>query len=117
MKYKFEEQQALVFRLFDVDTRVTSRSEAVNLQAQEFIGDTECNLSQVMGGRGSTFTGPVVNRSAPHRGVGTVTIRGEEVKNSNALLTFQFSAQGLDKKVRNHRLLEPGQRLLGVDVF
>ena len=31
-----------------------------------------------------------------------MTVRGEEMRNSNAQLTFQFSASDLDKKVCAH---------------
>jgi hypothetical protein len=41
---------------------------------------------------------PQVNRSTPSRSKGSLTICGEEIKNSNALITFQFSAVDLDKK-------------------
>jgi hypothetical protein len=59
-KYKFEEQQNLLFRLYDVDTALRSRTERIDLSAQDHIGDMECKLSQIMGGRGASHTGPIV---------------------------------------------------------
>jgi hypothetical protein len=56
-------------------------------------------LAQVMGSRGATFRDNIRNAVSPSRAKGLLTIRGEEVKNANALITLQLSAETLDKKV------------------
>ena len=60
MKYRFEEQQQLVFKLFDVDTTMANQRATFQLDSQDYIGEMKCQLSQIMGGRASTFQGNVV---------------------------------------------------------
>ena len=63
VKYAFEQQQLLVFRLYDVDTVLSSQTQVLDVEKEEFIGEIQCFLSQVMGARASTFEGNVVCKS------------------------------------------------------
>jgi hypothetical protein len=100
VSYRFEETQKLVIRLFDVDDAAKTQSTRLDLSKQDFIGEIHTSMAQVMGSRGSSYTGSIQNPSHPSRAKGTITVRGEEVKNSNALVVLQFVGEALDKKVR-----------------
>ena len=98
--YRFEEVQELTFKLYDIDSSMHSRHEAVDVGSQDFIGQIECQLAAVMGSRGCTFTGRVANPMHASRSVGTLTVRGEEVQNANGLINILLAAEGLENKVR-----------------
>ena len=100
LQYKFEEVQKLVVQVYDVDTALASQSAALNLGSQDFIGEIECTVAQIMSSRGCSLTQPIKNAGKPGRAKGTVTLHCEEVKNSNALVHLRLSADALDKKVR-----------------
>jgi hypothetical protein len=87
-------------RSFDIDSSMHSRSSEVSLESQDFVGEVTCQLAQIMGARGATFTGKIVNSLLPSRSRGTVTLRGEEVQNANARVAFQVAAEHLENKVR-----------------
>jgi hypothetical protein len=102
MTYKFEEQQPLVVKLFDIDSTMHRQSDMVPLDRQDFIGEMECQLAQVMGSRGCSYSSGIKNRTHPERArTGTVTIRGEEIKNANGKFVFQLAGEKLDNKVRS----------------
>ncbi len=119
--YHFEQQQRLVARVYDIDSVTGPTSASIVLERQDFIGSVHtlqfqcnhsdnfvvcagsgeitCMLAQVMGARGATLRENIRNTTTPSRAKGLLTIRGEEVKNANALITLQLSAEALDKKV------------------
>jgi hypothetical protein len=98
--FHFEERQRLIARVYDIDSVSGTDSAAVVLERQDFIGEVSCFLADIMGSRGCTFRAAITNTAAPARAKGTLTIRGEEVRNANALVTLELSAESLDKKVR-----------------
>ncbi len=98
-KYKFEEVQTLVIKLFDIDSSMHSRASDVNLQSQDYIGEMTLQFAQIMSSRGSMFRGAITNTVFPARARGAITVRGEEVKNSNAKLSIQLAAEKLENKV------------------
>jgi hypothetical protein len=49
-KYKFEEVQNLVLRLYDIDSSLHSRTDQFDLASQDFIGEISCQFAQVRGG-------------------------------------------------------------------
>jgi hypothetical protein len=79
-----------------------SQALGVSLGAEDYVGFVECQLAQIMGGRGASYTGRIVNNHSRARSVGTITIRGEEVKNANAKVSIQFAGEKLDNKARAH---------------
>jgi hypothetical protein len=97
--YRFEEQQPLVVRLYDIDSTMHRQSDTVSLDRQDFIGEIECQLAQIMGSRGCCYRANVANKSHTDRARGWITVRGEEIKNANAKFIFQLAAEKLDNKV------------------
>ncbi len=98
-KYKFEEVQTLVIKLFDIDSSMHSRAAEVDLQSQDYIGEITCQFAQIMGSRGSMFRGTITNTVHHSRARGAITVRGEEIKNCNAKLSIQLAAEKLENKV------------------
>ncbi len=99
--YKFEEVQTFVVRMYDVDSTMHTQSDRVNLESQDFLGEIEFKLAQVMGARGTTYRAAVVNKQHSARAMGHIVVHGEEIKNANAKVTFQLAAERLDNKVCN----------------
>jgi hypothetical protein len=89
----------LVVRLYDIDSTMHRQGDTVSLDRQDFIGEIECQLAQIMGSRGCCYRANVVNKSHSDRARGWITIRGEEIKNANAKFIFQLAAEKLDNKV------------------
>lgn len=63
------------------------------------MGEVRCQLSEIMGARGSFVRLNLTNSAAPTRAKGIVTIVGEETKDSNANFTVQLACEKLANKV------------------
>ncbi len=106
-KYKFEEVQTLVIKLFDIDSTVHSRSTDVRLDSQDFLGEMTCQFAQIMSARGSVWRAAITNAAHPSRARGHIIVRGEEVKNCNARLSISLAIEKLENKVCACMLLAP----------
>eukprot|EP00898_Chlorokybus_atmophyticus_P004990 jgi/Chlat1/5492/Chrsp36S05464 len=94
--YSFEELQPVRIQIFDVDTRFDHKNtKELELSRQDFLGEAQFLLSEV-------------------------TVRAEEIANTNALITLTMRGQNLDKKdtfgksdpyLRVWRTREDGSRL------
>ncbi|KAJ7993442.1 hypothetical protein DPEC_G00272480 [Dallia pectoralis] len=87
--YYFELVQRLKFKVFDIDNKT------VDLSDDDFLGELECTLGQVVSSR--TLTRPLVLAPKRPAGKGTITISAEEIKD-NRMVNFEAEARKLDKK-------------------
>lgn len=99
MDYRFETVQQLRFEVFDRDT---TGETAHDLSKQDYIGSFETTMSQLMGSRGATVRGNLVNerRSLKTRvqKLGAITIKGAEFSQNLDVVHFQLEGLNLDKK-------------------
>eukprot|EP01135_Chromosphaera_perkinsii_P010266 Nk52_evm8s2085 gene=Nk52_evmTU8s2085 len=88
--YCFERVQKMMFKVIDVD------DQSQVLERQDLIGDFTCTLGQIMGSRGGTIRGELVDGKGRKGGV--VHVSAEEVQDMKAVLHLQFTGIGLTKK-------------------
>eukprot|EP01027_Heterolobosea_sp_BB2_P009704 GEZU01014294.1.p1 GENE.GEZU01014294.1~~GEZU01014294.1.p1 ORF type:complete len:479 (+),score=115.69 GEZU01014294.1:68-1438(+) len=88
--YYFEETQTLRFGVYDIDNAST-----YSLADDDFIGQVECTLGEIVGARGQVLHRPIMNRN---RKTGTMIIRAEEVAANNDTVALQFAGAKLAKK-------------------
>uniref|UniRef100_UPI00398E630C copine-3-like n=1 Tax=Pristiophorus japonicus TaxID=55135 RepID=UPI00398E630C len=87
--YCFEQVQKLKFAIYDIDNKT------IDLSDDDFLGELECTLGQIVSSR--KLTRPLVLRNRRPAGKGTITIFAEEVKD-NRVVNFEAQARNLDKK-------------------
>ncbi|XP_035597527.2 copine-3 isoform X2 [Oncorhynchus keta] len=87
--YYFEIVQKLKFGIFDIDNKT------VDLSDDDFLGELECTLGQVVSSR--KHTRPLVLKNNRPAGRGTITIIAEEIKD-NRVVNFEAEARKLDNK-------------------
>ncbi|XP_064805205.1 copine-3 isoform X2 [Oncorhynchus masou masou] len=87
--YYFEIVQKLKFGIYDIDNKT------VDLSDDDFLGELECTLGQVVSGR--KHTRPLVLKNNRPAGRGTITIIAEEIKD-NRVVNFEAEARKLDNK-------------------
>jgi len=92
IRYTFEVTQLLRFAVYDVD------DERANLAKADFLGDAEATLATVVSCASGVFTEPLVLQAVPKGKAGYITVLAEEVKESNAEVTFSLAGRNLDKK-------------------
>ncbi|XP_078343131.1 copine-3-like isoform X2 [Oculina patagonica] len=85
--YYFEMVQKLKFTVYDVDNETSSLGD------DDFLGDMECNLGQIVSKKSYAKTLQIQGRQ-----VGTITVYAEEIKGSNEIVQLTFRASNLDKK-------------------
>ncbi|XP_059182832.1 copine-3-like isoform X2 [Centropristis striata] len=87
--YYFEMVQKLRFEIYDID------NETSTLQDDDFLGELECTLGQVVSSR--KLTKPLVMKNKRPAGKGTITICAEE-RSDNRVVVFEAAGRKLDKK-------------------
>ncbi|KAJ7370747.1 Copine-4 [Desmophyllum pertusum] len=85
--YYFEMVQKLKFSVYDVDNETSSLGD------DDFLGDMECNLGQIVSKKSFAKTLQIKGRQ-----VGTITVYAEELKGGNEIVQLTFRATNLDKK-------------------
>lgn len=90
VEYFFEAQQAFKVEIYDQDS-----SNPGKLSDQDFIGQAEFTLGQLMGapGQSGTFLLTRGKHSSGHRG--SLLVKAEEAKASSEAVRFRFSASSL----------------------
>uniref|UniRef100_A0A8C6TBL1 Copine III n=1 Tax=Neogobius melanostomus TaxID=47308 RepID=A0A8C6TBL1_9GOBI len=87
--YYFEIVQKLKFGIYDIDNKT------IDLTDDDFLGELECTLGQVVSSR--KYTRPLVLKNKRPAGKGTITISAEEIKD-NRVVNFEVEARKLDNK-------------------
>uniref|UniRef100_A0A3B4TKU2 Copine-3 n=1 Tax=Seriola dumerili TaxID=41447 RepID=A0A3B4TKU2_SERDU len=87
--YYFEIVQKLKFGLYDIDNKT------IDLSDDDFLGELECTLGQVVSSK--KLTRPLVLKNKSPAGKGTITISAEEIKD-NRVVNFEVQARKLDNK-------------------
>ncbi|XP_068604066.1 copine-3-like isoform X2 [Brachionichthys hirsutus] len=87
--YYFEVVQKLRFGIYDIDNKT------VDLTDDDFLGQLECTLGQVVSSK--KLTRPLMLKSKSPAGKGTITIAAEEIKD-NRVANFEVEARKLDNK-------------------
>uniref|UniRef100_A0A8C4NMJ2 Copine-3 n=1 Tax=Dicentrarchus labrax TaxID=13489 RepID=A0A8C4NMJ2_DICLA len=87
--YYFEIVQKLKFGIYDIDNKT------VDLSDDDFLGQLECTLGQVVSSK--KLTRPLVLKNKSPAGKGTITISAEEIKD-NRVVNFEVEARKLDNK-------------------
>ncbi|XP_063062950.1 copine-3-like isoform X1 [Engraulis encrasicolus] len=89
LDYYFEVVQKIKFGIYDID------NATVDLSDDDFLGEFECTLGQVVSSR--KLTRPLVLKNKKPAGKGTITISAEEIKD-NRVVNFEAEARKLDNK-------------------
>ncbi|XP_053571152.1 copine-3 [Bombina bombina] len=87
--YYFEVVQKLKFCIYDIDNKT------VDLSDDDFLGEFECTLGQVVASK--KLTRPLLLRNGKPAGKGSITISAEEIKD-NRVAQFEVEARKLDNK-------------------
>ncbi|XP_017293326.1 copine-3 isoform X1 [Kryptolebias marmoratus] len=87
--YYFEIVQKLKFGIYDID------NTTVDLSDDDFLGELECTLGQVVSSK--KLTRPLVLKNKTPAGKGTIMISAEEIKD-NRVANFEVEARKLDNK-------------------
>ncbi|CAM9798021.1 unnamed protein product [Lampetra planeri] len=87
--YCFEQVQKLRFGVYDIDNKT------YDLTDDDFLGQLECNLAQVVSSK--KMTRPLLLKNGKPAGKGQITIVADEIKD-NRVLALQVDARNLDKK-------------------
>ncbi|KAL4000728.1 NACHT, LRR and PYD domains-containing protein 12 [Sarotherodon galilaeus] len=87
--YYFEIVQKLKFGVYDIDNKT------IDLTDDDFLGELECTLGQVVSSK--KLTRPLVLKNKSPAGKGTITINAEEIKD-NRVVNFEVAARKLDNK-------------------
>ncbi|XP_028399865.1 copine-3-like isoform X2 [Dendronephthya gigantea] len=86
--YQFERVQKLLFSVFDID------NETSQLDDDDFLGQMECNLGQIVSS--VRYTQPLKFKNG--QVYGKITVTAEEISQGNDKVSLTFRAQKLDKK-------------------
>ncbi|KAH7351773.1 hypothetical protein KP509_19G013600 [Ceratopteris richardii] len=103
--YNFEEVQILLFQVYDIDTTFHGvQTQKIQLQQQDFLGQMECVLSQVLTMPGQSLT-RALQPSKVHDlevagmpDLGTLTVRAEEIVHSKSIVEITASCSELENK-------------------
>ncbi|KAK2553906.1 Copine-3 [Acropora cervicornis] len=87
LDYFFEMVQKLKFTVYDVDNATSSLAD------DDFLGEMECTLGQVVSKKSYTQTLKTKGRQ-----VGTITVYAEELKGGNEIVHLTFRSTNLDNK-------------------
>eukprot|EP00741_Cyanophora_paradoxa_P016291 tig00020911_g15730.t1 len=95
MDFLFEVKQDLRFAVYDVD------SKSASLDSQDFQGQLETCLGEIVGARGNTISRPLKNPSRPNTNLGLITVTAEEIKEggtANDIMRLVLEGRHLAKK-------------------
>ncbi|XP_029002809.1 copine-3 isoform X2 [Betta splendens] len=87
--YYFEIVQKLKLGIYDIDNKT------IDLSDDDFLGELECTLGQVVSSK--KLTRPLVLKNKSPAGKGTITVVAEEIKD-NRVVNFEVQARKLDNK-------------------
>uniref|UniRef100_A0A8C4H1J7 Copine 3 n=1 Tax=Dicentrarchus labrax TaxID=13489 RepID=A0A8C4H1J7_DICLA len=88
--YYFEIVQKLKFGIYDIDNKT------VDLSDDDFLGQLECTLGQVVSSK--KLTRPLVLKNKSPAGKGTITVSAREKIKDNRVVNFEVEARKLDNK-------------------
>jgi len=92
VRYTFEATQLLLFVVYDID------DARADLKKADVLGEVETTMASVVSSVTGDFTQNLVYRKNPKAKAGTITVIAEEIKESNAEVTFALAGKNLDKK-------------------
>ncbi|KAI3776610.1 hypothetical protein L1987_46396 [Smallanthus sonchifolius] len=100
--FHFEIVQPLVFRVYDVDTKYHNLStKMLDLNDQDFVGEANCVLSEIMTLRSRSMTLKLYGRNGYDVGnLGSITIHAEETIASRMAIEMRLRCSNLDNKDR-----------------
>ncbi|CAN0920649.1 Protein BONZAI 3 [Linum grandiflorum] len=101
ISYQFEILQPLVIHVYDVDTRYHNVPvKSLNLKDQDFLGEANCMLSEIVTKQNRTLSLSLHNISGHgvNRHLGTVSIYAEETVASKTAVDIAFRCSHLDNK-------------------
>ncbi|KAI5080565.1 hypothetical protein GOP47_0003748 [Adiantum capillus-veneris] len=103
--YSFEDVQVLLFKIYDIDTNFKGvPTKKIPLQQQQFLGQVECVLSQIVTTPGQSVTRalqPSKEQELDAAGMpelGSLTVRAEEVVHSKSIVEIRVNCLELDNK-------------------
>ncbi|ESO90286.1 hypothetical protein LOTGIDRAFT_178865 [Lottia gigantea] len=88
--YYFEEVQKVRIAVYDLDNKT------LDLSDDDFLGQIECTLGQLVSN--NPYSKPLLLKNGQKAGMGTITLRTEEVKEGGEILNMTFRAAKLDNK-------------------
>nr|KJB80803.1 hypothetical protein B456_013G115900 [Gossypium raimondii] len=97
--YQFEIVQNLVFHVYDVDTKYHNIPvKALNLNEQDFLGETTCVLSEIVTKSNRTLTLNLRGKNGPggSRNFGALTVHAEETFLSRMTVEMKLCCSRLD---------------------
>ncbi|XP_057963008.1 protein BONZAI 3 [Malania oleifera] len=101
VSFHFEIVQPLVFHVYDVDTTFHNVPvKMLKLKDQEFLGEANCVLSEIVTQRSQSLTLSLHNRNG-HRGLknlGTLTVHAEETVASKNAVEMTLRCSNLENK-------------------
>ncbi|KAK1360337.1 putative C2 domain, von Willebrand factor, type A, copine, protein BONZAI [Heracleum sosnowskyi] len=117
--YQFEIVQPLHFQVYDVDTKYHSvPTKMLKLQDQDFLGEANCVLSEIVTTKSCSKTLNLHNNRVPDsKNYGTITVHAEETVASKNSVEVAFRCTRLDNKdffsksdpfLRISRIIETG---------
>lgn len=97
--FHFEIVQPLVFQVYDVDTKYhNSSTKVLDLKNQDFVGEANCILSEIMTLRSRSMTLKLCGKNG--RDAGSITVHGEETIASKMAVEMRLRCSNLDNKDR-----------------
>ncbi|KAI5675980.1 hypothetical protein M9H77_06930 [Catharanthus roseus] len=98
--YQFEIVQHLVFHVYDIDTKYHNLPvKSFKLKCQDFLGEANCVLSEIVTKRNRSLTLNLHNRDGRGlRNLGNLTVRAEETVSSRNAVEITFGCFHLDNK-------------------
>ncbi|KAL8199623.1 hypothetical protein R6Q57_013191 [Mikania cordata] len=98
--FHFEIVQPLVFRVYDVDSKYHNLStKMLDLKDQDYIGEANCVLSEIMTFRDRTMTLKLHGRNGHDVGnMGSITVHAEEAIASKMAVEMRLRCKNLDNK-------------------
>lgn len=92
MAYRFEEQQHLLFEIYDID------SNSTRLQDHDFLGRAKCTLGQIISSGNAKLPLSYDERTPGDGSLGYLLLTAEELTNLKDDIILEFSGADLDKK-------------------
>ncbi|XP_076919324.1 protein BONZAI 3-like [Bidens hawaiensis] len=98
--FHFEIVQPLVFRVYDVDTKYHNMStKMLDLKVQDYVGEANCVLSEIMTHRSRSMTLKLVGGSGHAVGnMGSINVHAEETIASKMAIETRLRCSNLDNK-------------------
>ncbi|XP_062180385.1 protein BONZAI 3-like [Phragmites australis] len=98
MSYQFEIVQPLIFKIYDVDTKYHKTPvKMLNLAQQDFLGETCCNVSEIVTKFNHSLTLNLRSGSG-HALLGTMTVHAEESDSSRMAVEMALRCLNLENK-------------------